>query len=466
MLFSRLSFMLVCIAWTLPAQVMPLASRHIVSGVVFDSIARTPLSGAVVQAALIDSARAPRVDSALPRVFWAVTDSVGRYRMADLPAGRFMIGFQHQALSAVGLESPVNSFVLAADTNVALDLAIPSGAIVRARVCTPSPDGTVRDGALAGFLLDAQHGATLPDATVTISWAELGIARKRVTSVPHNIVATVSDAGAYLACNITSDGPVTIAVSRPGYRKIEGELTIPPGSVGRLDIRLSDTSVVRGTAALAGVVNDDEGLNIATGIVAIPAIGLQAPIENSHFSLTGVPVGTWSLETRAIGYEPRLTLVEIAERANPTLHVAIEKKVQTLEAMNVVGKPGRDMKILTQVQERMRTAHGTAILAGNAYLDDAIQTTDAIRGAVGFLVQSPTKVLGRLDGKNGSRCARVAVYLDGDRLPVGPMGLEMANNMLPVKQVLAVEAYPDMTTAPFVWQTHDACAVVAIWSKR
>jgi hypothetical protein len=57
----------------------------------------------------------------------------------------------------------------------------------------------------------------------------------------------------------------------------------------------------------------------------------------------------------------------------------------------------------------------------------------------------------------------VAIYLDGSRLPGA---LEALNRMVPPSDILAVEAYPDVMSAPFLWRTRDACAVVAYWTKK
>lgn len=57
----------------------------------------------------------------------------------------------------------------------------------------------------------------------------------------------------------------------------------------------------------------------------------------------------------------------------------------------------------------------------------------------------------------------VVVYLDGARFRGG---LEALNNAVPMRQILAVEAYPDAASSPFLWRTKDACAVIAVWTKR
>jgi len=92
-------------------------------------------------------------------------------------------------------------------------------------------------------------------------------------------------------------------------------------------------------------------------------------------------------------------------------------------------------------------------------------------------MKGPTKVEGRVYGMKAKPCTSVsaadsmlkvgdksvAVYLDGSRVPGG---LEMINRMVPVKDLLAVEAYPDVVSAPFLWRTNDACAVIAFWTKH
>ena len=139
--------------------------RHVVHGVVFDSVAQAPLAGAVVQIA-------PR-DATGP-LYSATTDSSGHFRIADLPAGQFLIGFYHDALTALGLDAPLRAFDLAADTSVTIDLGVPSGAVVHALRCGgDSP--TSRDGLLAGFVRNAEDHTALTGATVAVEWRAIAL---------------------------------------------------------------------------------------------------------------------------------------------------------------------------------------------------------------------------------------------------------------------------------------------------
>ena len=118
------------------AQSRPAPIAHRVSGVVYDSIGGTPLASAIVQAVMIDTARGPRsVTERIARAFSTTSDASGRFELNGLPRGLFAVGFLHEVLNALGLESPIVPLELGADSAVRLDLAVPGGSTVRSRRC-------------------------------------------------------------------------------------------------------------------------------------------------------------------------------------------------------------------------------------------------------------------------------------------------------------------------------------------
>lgn len=140
----------------------------------------------------------------------------------------------------------------------------------------------------------------------------------------------------------------------------------------------------------------------------------------------------------------------------------------------------RDSAVIHDIETRLRVASGTLITADDAQARDAMLATDLVRFARGFRWRAPTLVATRGSAGDARRSAlcesipradsipprgskAVAIYLDGNRLPGG---LEMINRMVPARDVLAVEAYPDVLSAPPLWRTNDACAVLAFWTKR
>ena len=430
------------------------ASGHAVRGTVFDSVAHVALDGAVIQLARIAAG------DTTPRILTSISDGDGRYHFAGLPKGRYAIGFQHDALNALGLDSPLRAFELGLDSAITVDLGIESGVRVRMERCGKDAGGP-SEGMLTGFVLDAAHDAPAVGAKVELHWIETALQRGGFRSTPRELVATITDDGRYLACGVPSDTPVRVVASRVGSRDVTGQVTIPLGGTMRQDFVLPIARATQGTAVIFGrAVQQDSSTALQAGVVSLDALALDTPVRNGTFSLGGIPAGTWFIELKAIGYEPRSLLVQATNGPPAPLTLVMDKKAQTLEAVSVIGRASPNTRTLNDIVERSRTASGTMFLPGSSWLETATFPADVLRGAPGFHYRGPYDVQGRLE------CKSIAVYLDGLRM----LDLAQLSNAAPMKSILAIEAYPDMTTAPLTYRTHDtaehACAVVAAWTKR
>lgn len=423
-----------------------------VSGTVFDSVGRVPLGGAVVQVVVVDSAG---LTVASTSNFAAIADADGHFRITGLPRGSFGIGFQHGALTALRLESPLRGFRIVGDTNLSIDLAIPRGPVIRSAMCAGSPDA---DGVLAGLALHGSQGTVLAGASVVLGWVEVALVEGRFRTVPRRVTALAADDGSFIACALASGTPLTVAISKAGYRDIIGEIAVPSGDVVRRDFRLVDTASAGVTGAITGRLVHADGGMVTSGQVSVAALELDAPVQNGAFSLAGVPAGTWSVEARVIGYEPGLAFVDVVEGAPATLRLTVGPRVQVLEAINVVGKMSRDVKVLQEVAARRRTAAGTVFLSGNAWLESADSPVDVLRAARGFMFGSPRGCF-----EQGSSGKHLAVYLDG--LPF-EAGLREIGNLVPIHDILAIEAYPDAHSVPAIWRATNVCALIAVWTKQ
>lgn len=471
MMFRRLS-LIALLGVPLHAQ----GPGHRVSGVVFDSVAGVPLAGAIVQVALVGNAPVGGGDKVLQRVFSATADTMGRYRISGLPDGQFVVGFQHDALNAVGLESPLRAMQLDADSSVVLDLAIPAGPALRAHLCGE----TVRlegEGMLVGYVIDAERQQTLPGAIVRARWVEFALERTNYRAVTRTVTAIVGDDGRYLACGLTSDDGVTLDVHKPGYRDLSARLQVKRDGAGRVDFRLAASGVAQGTAKLAGQVALADGTPLASGRAVIAALGREASIENGAFALAALPAGSWVVETRAVGYESQSALANTYRGAETPMRITLPARTQLLDAVHVLGKRGGDARILGAIESRRRSSTGTVFLPGNEWLESALDPADVARSAAGFRYISPevllssgcgfayppTESAASRGGAPRARMRTLVVYLDGARVVGGLAELKTAVTM---RDVLAVEAYQDAATAPVEWRTNDACAVLAIWTRR
>lgn len=239
-------------------------------------------------------------------------------------------------------------------------------------------------------------------------------------------------------------------------------------------------SAAQGTTIHLRVV-DDTGSALTTGMATIEKLGRSSPITNGVVTIGPVPDGTWLVQIRAIGFHPESVLVR-TPLAGDLRPVNMHRIPQRLSPVAVVSQ--RDSSVMEEIRRRMLVASGTVITADNLSVRNSTYATDAIRLARGFTWKSPTRVTTRGTAGFGSKSAlceslassdsimprrgrtvqkTVVVYLDGTRLPGG---LESINRMVPVADILAIEAYPDVLSAPFLWRTNDACAVIAYWTKR
>jgi hypothetical protein len=441
----------------------------VVRGIVFDSIAGRPLYGASVQVAAVRSTRAP---------WTTTTDSAGQYRVSGLPAGQFTVGFYHDALTTLGLDAVTRTIELVADTSAKVDLAIPSSAMVRALRCGKSDD--YAQGMLVGFVRDAENRAAIAGTKATIHWRAFALDSANYRVVKEQTTATITDDGMLLACHLPIDAPLDLLVTAPGHRSVEGTvITVPSGGIARVDVLLADSSATSGTAVIRGRVTRESGKAVESGRVVIKALGREVAVLNGEFVASDMPAGSWVAEARVIGVEPQDVLVTASAGVVTTAAITVSNGPQRLDAVTVIGKPNRDLQVLDDVLRRSRVGMGTTFLPGHPALRSATFVSDVMRDARGFLYQGPNKILGRAHGRD--RCENIAVFVNDVRQPEGFVGLDHSAH---IKDVLAIETWPDLGLAPVQYRRavpstqgigssygarppeEPPCALVLIWTRR
>jgi hypothetical protein len=447
------------LATSLPAQEITGRASGAVRGLVYDSVAARPLAGASVEMAVRDGASAPRI---------AVTDATGRYRFDSVPTGRYVLGFFHDALTALGLDAVTRNIDLAVDTTATVDLSIPSSAMVRFLRCGRSEE--FAQGMLVGSVRDAQSGAAIAGAKATVHWRAFALDSANYRVVEDQSPATITSEGALLACNLPLDAPLDLLVTAPGHRAVDGTVVaIPPNGIGRLDVMLADSSLATGTAVIRGRVMRMSGKAVESGRVVIKALGRDVAVKNGEFVAANLPTGSWVAESRVIGVEPQDVLVTATESSVATANITVSNGPQRLDAVTVIGKPSQDLRVLDDVLRRSRVGMGTTFLPGHPALRSARLTSDVMKEARGFQWSGPENITGR------SRCRDVAVYVNDVRQPDGFIG---ADDVAPVSEVLAVETWADMMWAPIQYRrsglgntrvvrgSSRTCGVVLIWTRR
>lgn len=289
--------------------------------------------------------------------------------------------------------------------------------------------------------------------------------------LPLVVVATTSP-GTY------TDGPVRLHISSGGSHEVETDIVLPDHGIVRMDFRLTAVGVSRGTATITLRVTGDSGVSLPGGRVSVPKLRREVPVKDGLASITDMPPGSWAISVRSLGYNPQTAIIEAITGETTESSISLSRMDNVLDTVRVVSKTAlRDSAVLKDIRARLLVAAGTLIQQDNLSLRSATEASDAIRVARGFIVKSPTRVEARpvTQGLATAPCAsaasnttmgrgkQVAVYLDGTRVPGG---LESVNNMVRPNQILAIEAYPEVLSAPFLWRTNDTCAVIAFWTKH
>ena len=448
-----------------PTRPAPPPTVHMVRGSVYDSVARMPLVGAVVQIAERDAAGP---------VYSAETDATGHFRIADVPAGHFLIGFYHEALTVLGLDAPSRPLDLTGDSTVTVDIAVPSGAVVHALRCG-GDSALLRRGMLAGFVRDAVRGSPLAGAAITVEWRAIAFDPGNYRTVTQQAVATVGADGTYRLCALPGAAPLTLRVSAPGYHGVAAPIEVPTAGVARQDLRLVDSSALRGAANIRGRVVHENGNAVRSARASIAALGRDVPVRDGAFFLTELPVGSWVVAVRVVGVDPKSAVVDVTGRGTTSTTITMSDRAQPLDAVTVVGAPSRETKVLDELLFRKRFGAGTVFLPGNPFLQAANRATDVLRAARGFSAKGNGGYYGRAvpsvscdpfgKCKTSPRCDKIRVYLNGERLLDG---LENIDNAVPVREVIGIEAYPDIAFAPPEWRfmgSDSACAIVAVWTR-
>src|SRR5215475_13547843 len=141
-----------------------------ISGRVYDSLSNRPLVGATVQ--LVPSTRG----AVAP--IQATTDSRGDYRLSEVPAGVYILGFYHALLDSIEIEPPpVRSTVGGAGRPAALhvDLGVPSAASIIAAVCGSGADKNAAFGVVVGHVYDAASRQPVAGGSVVAEWQRIAV---------------------------------------------------------------------------------------------------------------------------------------------------------------------------------------------------------------------------------------------------------------------------------------------------
>ena len=298
------------------------ADTTTVRGVVFDSLAMSPLAEALIQ-------MVPADPSAAPGHYAARSDSAGRFAIPGVPAGRYVIGFYHAALDTLGIELP-DRLLTVSDGGIAARLGTPSAATLIATFCgapdsnrSDAPRSSTSPTLFIGHVRDVRTEAAVESASVKISWAGVESTSGGLTVVDRQATAHTRAAGFFALCGLPPEVSFSASAARAADSSGSVALRVPPS--GFLHVTLAIGTAGR-RGRVIGRVTDTEKRPVRTAHLTI-ADRTATTSENGSFVLDSVGVGSQSIEVRAVGYAPRLDVLRVAEDRPTEFAATLERMV-------------------------------------------------------------------------------------------------------------------------------------------
>jgi len=388
-----------------------------VSGVVYDSIARAPLAGAMVQLVTADN------PASLSRA--TSSDSRGRFTFDSVPKGRYTLGFFHPMLDSLGIEPPERELAVRGERVVHIDLAIPSPERIQLAICGAGTLG----GVIVGYVRDARSRAPAPGVTVSVTWVELVIKPGRVERHLPRLAATTSERGWFALCSMPRPGTIAIIAGRgadstdlievdmPAEGFMRRELYLGPARwVSKADTAPHGDTLARpprllhtGAGTLSGtVVNAVDGQPIAGARVGIADGPETRANERGEWTIANAPVGTRMLEVRGVGFYPVRLPVHVLDDAAP-LRVALSTTQSVLDTVKVTATRMMDRQ-RAGFDDRRRQGLGRYLTAEDVARRQPTVTSDLFRVMPGIRVDRDANIIAR--GGSLEWCPP-SFYIDG-----------------------------------------------------
>ncbi|MGE0158651.1 MAG: SusC/RagA family TonB-linked outer membrane protein [Gemmatimonadales bacterium] len=133
---------------------------------------------------------------------------------------------------------------------------------------------SAQTGTIAGRVLDAQTGGTIPAAQVFISELDIGVLTQQN--------------GSYLLQNVPA-GPRSVTVQRIGYGQVTQNVTVTAGQTAVLDFRITEQALALDEIVVTGTAGGSarRALGNSVEVASVAALTDQAPITNLQGVLAG-----------------------------------------------------------------------------------------------------------------------------------------------------------------------------------
>lgn len=445
--------------------------------------ARTPL---VLGGTVLDSISGARMAEARVTLrgtsLQGLTDSSGRFRIADVLPGEYTVEVRTRSLAAIGAAHVVP--LTFTDSATTLTIRVPTAQQLASATCP----GT-RDGMVAGMV--RVRGDSVPPGNVRVvaEWNETTTTGRRFGGIE----ARTDARGAFRLCGVPLGTDLTLRTQTDSSSAEPVDVRIPIAERLASAELILDKDVARG-AALSGVVlSDINGQPIADVEIAIPELSMNVfTSDRGSFRINDIPAGTRVVVARKMGFKELTTSVAFAGTQTIERSLMLSR-VATLDTVKVA-----ESAVLPEFEENRRLGLGRFLtradleqLGGQPIASrlQAFPSVEIIRGrsSQGWMLTSrPRLTMGGLwcpedqspELEQGLKCGCYPqVYLDkalmnpptllvlrGERTRVTP---PFDVNSIPSVMIEAVEWYAGPSQTPMKYSTLGSdCGVLVIHTRR
>ena len=444
-----------------------------ISGVVFDSLEMRGLSDAMVQ-----------ISNGVTQSSFtlsATTDAAGRFSLADVPVGAYLLTFFHPTLDSLALSGQLLRVDVRTDQPLQVRLAVPSAETIVRSNCGPKAiaDST---GLLIGYVRGADNSMPRANATVGVQWVELVIAKNSVRRDVPRANVTANSTGLFALCGVPIGAPISLQAGLASDSSGSFEVSLPPSGFMHRDIYIAPfartkvaaadsappVELLRGSGRLRGRVAGSNGRPIVAARATVWGTGLEVVTDSDgQFSLAALPAGTHTLEVRAVGFAPVQRPVDIVEGAPGSANIELTNLGITLDTVRVVAQRVFSSQREAEFERRLSRSLGHVIDEKDIERRQPVVVTDILCMIPGVHIlpgiRSNEDVFMRGGpGVVGSGMCRPDVRVDG--ILVVNDGLFSFNSIVSMAQIRAVEVYAHAALVPVEYQTASGCGVIAFWT--
>lgn len=442
-----------------------------VAGTVFDSIAGRPLRGAVVQ--LVST------EDGVNFTRGVTSDAFGEFAIPDVPAGRFVIGFQHAMLDSLGFESPARAIAVREGASTSIDLAIPGPVALRAAVCG-APSSLQTGTLIVGYVREARTGKALDSAAVTGEWLEYSVGRGGITGRRPRRTSMTFPTGWFALCNVPAPGSVMLQASKGIDSTDVIEFEMPKSGFARTELVLQQGGApTRVTGVITGAAAGQPLAGVQVTMANAPPVRTNA---RGEFTLQNVPAGTRSIDLRLVGYYPVRRTIAVSD-SMPPVALTLATLRSVLDTMKTVANrglinasaefnqrrrsmPGRFIG-LNEIEQRNPQVTSDLFKAMTGVYIETIQSADTMSAftstaAGNELSGTMTEFYITMKGVFAHRCLPL-IWMNGAMLR--GISAPEVDMLIQPKDLLGVEVYQPGQVPIQFQQAMNGCGAVVIWRR-